>query len=395
MAGPRLHRNQIRFSSYSWVTLSPKPLLFLALFLGIVSLIAGCKKAPAHLSPSQIHSITQELAAAASSVTPPGTIVRTHRSSSAGSVGKSQSADSLYVGLAGDISDASTRATLTNLVQALDAVATRNHLMQVPPVQSGNILRFSLQRSGIATHTIEIASGAGIPSSSENTGEKKSGAARLAIILDDLGNDRSAADAIFALSCPLTLSVLPNHPHSVEIAEEAHRRGYEVMLHLPMESVGNRELQEPQELRPGMPSPEVAALVDQFLQNVPDVAGVNNHQGSQATSDLALMSELMPVLRDRHLFYIDSRTTASTVAYDVAQHAGVHSAFRNVPFLDDVVEVSAIRKQLELALRGAHDKGEAIAIGHPHPATLEALREMLPKAQAQNIRLVFASDLVH
>ncbi|HEX8765873.1 MAG TPA: divergent polysaccharide deacetylase family protein, partial [Candidatus Acidoferrum sp.] len=123
--------------------------------------------------------------------------------------------------------------------------------------------------------------------------------------------------------------------------------------------------------------------------------GVNNHQGSGATSDTALMRELMPVLRDRHLFYIDSRTTAATVAYETAQSSRVPSAFRNVPFLDDVTEVAAVRKQLELAFDGAREKGEAVAIGHPHPATLEALREVLPNAQAQGVRLAFASELVH
>jgi hypothetical protein len=107
------------------------------------------------------------------------------------------------------------------------------------------------------------------------------------------------------------------------------------------------------------------------------------------------MSELMPVLSDHHLFYVDSRTTAATVAYDTAQNFGVRSAFRNVPFLDDVPEVGAVKKQLELALRGAREKGEAIAIGHPHPATLKALREVLPQAQAQGVRLVFVSELVH
>jgi len=218
--------------------------------------------------------------------------------------------------------------------------------------------------------------------------------ARLAIIIDDLGGDRAAADAVFALGYPLTVSVLPNHEHSMDVAKEAHRRGFQVMLHLPMRSVAN-ETREAQELRPGMPAPEVAALLDQFLQNVPDAAGVNNHQGSQATADTALMDELMPVLRDRHLFYVDSRTTAATVAYDTAQDFGVRSAFRNVPFLDDVAEVAAVRKQLELALRGAREKGEAVAIGHPHPATLQALREVLPQAQGQGVRLVLTSELAH
>lgn len=217
---------------------------------------------------------------------------------------------------------------------------------------------------------------------------------RLAIIVDDLGNDRSAAEAIFALSCPITLSVLPNHPHSAEIAEEARRRGYQVMLHLPMQSVG-KDKPESQELRPGMSPSDVATLIDQLLRTVPDAAGVNNHQGSQSTADLQLMDELMPVLRRRNLFYVDSRTTAATIAYDTAQRLGVPSGFRNTPFLDDVPELAPVRRQLQLALRRALDKGEVIAIGHPHPATLQALKEILPEAKTRGVRLVYASELVH
>ena len=218
--------------------------------------------------------------------------------------------------------------------------------------------------------------------------------AKLAIILDDLGSDRRAAKEVFDLPFPLTISVLPNHEHSAEIAQEAERRGYQVMLHLPMQAVFT-EKPEARELRAGMPAADLSKLVNEFLEDVPGAVGVNNHQGSQATSDAKLMRELMPVLRDHHLFYIDSRTTAATVAYEAAQSSEVPSAFRNVPFLDDVEEVRAVRKQLELALRGAREKGEAVAIGHPHPATLQALREVLPKTKAEGVRLAFASELVH
>ena len=217
---------------------------------------------------------------------------------------------------------------------------------------------------------------------------------RLAIILDDLGNDRAAAEAIFALSCPITLSVLPNHPHSAEIAEEARRRGYEVMLHLPMQSVG-KDKPESQELRPGMSTADVGSLINDLLRSVPDAAGVNNHQGSQSTADTQLMDELMPVLRQHNLFYVDSRTTAATIAYDTAQRLGVPSGFRNTPFLDDVPELAPVRRQLHLALRKAQEKGEVIAIGHPHPATLQALKEVLPDAKTQGVQLVYASELVH
>jgi uncharacterized protein len=216
---------------------------------------------------------------------------------------------------------------------------------------------------------------------------------KLAILLDDLGSDREAAEAIFALGEPLTISVLPFHAHSTEIAEEAERRGIEVMLHLPMQAVGN-EKPEAQQLHAEMNAEEVGRELRKMLENVPNAVGVNNHEGSLATTDARLMAELMPLLKERGLFFVDSRTTAATVAFDAAEQAGLRSGYRNVPFLDDVEDVTAIRKQLELAMRGAEEKGAAIAIGHPHKETLEALKEMLPRAAARGVQLVFVSEVV-
>ena len=216
---------------------------------------------------------------------------------------------------------------------------------------------------------------------------------RLAIIIDDVASDPATVDEIFALSYPLTLSILPNHLRSTQIAEEAHGRGYQLMLHLPMESQAN-EAPEVRELRSGMNTTEVAETLDEMLRSVPYARGVNNHQGSRATSDAYLMAELMPLLRARDLFFVDSRTTTATVAYEIAQRDGVRSAFRNVPFLDDIQQESAIRRQLELAIRGAQEKGEAIVIGHPHPETLRVLREVLPHVQSQGVQLVYVTSLV-
>jgi polysaccharide deacetylase 2 family uncharacterized protein YibQ len=357
-------------------------------FLGWAA--AGCKKPePAHPAPAKIHAITRELAAAAKWAAPTGSEIRVAFQAPGANGGVT---DRLDITLFSTGADSATRTQVAKLQQSLSSVATRHGLTEEPSESREGVLLFFL-KSGVRTHAIHIHGGAKASLHAGGPSGPPS-APRLAIIADDLGSDRAAAEAIFALPYPLTISILPNHEHSTEIASEAHRRGYQVMLHLPMQSIAN-ETPEAQELRPGMPATEVSALVEQFLQSVPGVVGINNHQGSQATSDPELMDELMPVLRDRHLFYVDSRTTAATVAFDTAQSFGVRSAFRNVPFLDDVAEVAAVRKQLELALRGAREKGEAIAIGHPHPATLQALREILPRAQAQGIRLVFVSELVH
>ena len=367
-------------------------------FSGTCALISvlsiGCNKKndESRLTPGQIHQLTRDMAAAASSAAPPGTAIKLRQG-----VSSESSANTGYVRIVlknGSSADTS-HAAVTKLLQSLNSAATRDHLTQDPPAQNGDLLQFKLRRAGVPALEIEIVTRSAVPTSfGEKNSSATEGSARLAIIIDDLGSDRAAADAVFALGYPLTVSVLPNHEHSTEIAEEAHRRGLQVMLHLPMQSVAN-ETPEAQELHPGMPAQEVAEVVEQFLENVPNAAGVNNHQGSQATADAALMDELMPVLRDHRIFYVDSRTTAATVAYETAQDFGVRSAYRNVPFLDDIAEVGAVRKQLELALRGAREKGEAVAIGHPHAATLQALREVLPQAQAQGVRLVVASELVH
>jgi uncharacterized protein len=218
------------------------------------------------------------------------------------------------------------------------------------------------------------------------------GGRRLAIILDDMGNDRAEDDAVIALPYPLTVSVLPHLPLSAEIADEAARRGDEVMLHLPMQPDSETTPHETVELRPGMPAKEVQSIFASMLETVPHASGVNNHEGSRATADPQLMDALMPALRDHGLFFIDSRTSASTVAYDTARRYGVRAASRKV-FLDDSLGKRAIEEQVDLAVKDADRDGQAIAIGHPHPETIATLREMLPQLKKHGIQLVFASEL--
>jgi polysaccharide deacetylase 2 family uncharacterized protein YibQ len=364
------------------------------LLLAAALLFWGCKtEQQKRLSPSQVHAVTREMVHASASfgkysgdIAPRLQFDGTHP----------DRVDHLFVALPAGGSDQARRESVARLIQSLDRIGTSHNLTRDVPTSSGALLRLDYRSAGVITNSVHVIA----PTTASATSpeyprrREKTGTAQLAIILDDLGNDRAVADAIFALPYPLTVSVLPHHTHSMDIAEEAHRRGYEVMLHLPMQSVGN-EMPEAHELHPGMTADEIPVLFEQMMQSVPYAAGVNNHQGSQATADPALMEELMPVLQKWNLFYVDSRTTAATVAYDTAQRLGVRSGFRNVPFLDDVAEVAAVRKQLELALRGAKEKGEAIAIGHPHPATLRALSELLPQAGARGVQLVYASDLVH
>jgi len=356
--------------------------------------LAGCGKK--NLSKSELRAITGEIVSAGQRINGhkseiairPELQPAKHASSSA------LAADNIYISL----SDSSQIAAFT---QALNAIA-RKHNLSVTETASSGVIRFDCAFHGARTHTVHVvtplaARGGAVPHASAPSTARQSanaGNPRLAIIIDDLGYDRSAADAVLALGFPLTVSVLPHLPLSGELAEEAQRRGDQVMLHLPMESEADGAKPEDIELRVGMSAAQVDATLAGMLETVPYVAGVNNHQGSRATADPALMQALMPALRQRGLFFVDSRTDAKTVAYDTAERAGVPAASRKV-FLDDVASRDAILKQLALAARDAQRDGFTIAIGHPRPATIAALAEGVPPLEARGIHLVFASELVH
>lgn len=370
------------------------PSIKIAVFFGLLGVcLAGCQKSK-QLPEEEIHRITREFVYAANSMLPRDAEVK-------GEVGAfdkvANSSDRIEIHLAARREADGYPAVVTQLLQKFNGIATARGLTKDPDQKAGqgSVIIVNYRHAGIITHTIHVHLANVDRTRSPQPAEpaERPRTSQLAIILDDLGGDRAAAEAVFAMPYHLTISILPNQMHSAEIAERAHQRGLEVMLHLPMQSVG-REHPEAQELRAGMSKAEVAALVGKFLEEVPGVRGVNNHQGSRSTADARLMAELMPVLKARKLFYIDSRTSAETVAYATAQHCSVRTAFRNVPFLDDIEQVAAVRKQIELAFAGAEKKQGAIAIGHAHPSTLEALKETLPEAERHGVKLVFASELV-
>jgi polysaccharide deacetylase 2 family uncharacterized protein YibQ len=366
----------------------PKIIAFLCI---CAACAGGCNRGrQKRLTEEDIHRITREFVFAANSAAPRGSEVH-------GEVGAfdkvANSSDLVEIHIFTKRHGKDVPPAVVRLIDQLSGIATARGLTP-EQTENGDAIFISYRHAGVITHSVHIHF-AGSTDVSRNSAPQTTydQAPRLAIILDDLGNDSGAAQAVFAMPYPVTISILPNQFHSTEIAQEAQRRGDQVMLHLPMQSVA-KEHAEKQELHRGMSRADISRLVSEFLNEVPGVIGVNNHQGSASTADKKLMAELMPVLREHKLFYVDSRTSAATVAYDTAQRFGVPTAFRNVPFLDDVEDVSAVRKQIEIAIAGASRKKDAIAIGHAHPSTLEALRETLPQAQTHGVKLVFASELV-
>ncbi|HEV2425679.1 MAG TPA: divergent polysaccharide deacetylase family protein [Terriglobia bacterium] len=216
---------------------------------------------------------------------------------------------------------------------------------------------------------------------------------RAAIVIDDLGQDMQRTRALLALPYPLTFSVLPHLPASEETSAAARRAGHEVMLHLPMEPLGDRMSPGQGAILVGMRAPEVARIVESDLESVPGAVGVNNHMGSRATSDSLLMGAVMKELSARRLYFIDSRTAPSTVALEAARRAGIPAFYRSV-FLDDTETVDYTLAQLQTFCSVVERQGMALAIGHPHPTTMAALQKFLPELERDDIELVPASQLV-
>ena len=366
-----------------------RSILSLSILAAAIFFVAGCKKKSAPVSNVAIRNITREFVFAARNASGGRAEVGMRPEFAARQQGKQQAlaADHIYITVPSAKGGGPDRAAHDAIEAELGRVAEFHHLQRVARPGAPGMERFDYLLDGRRTQSIHLIT----PLAKAEVASPASGRSRLAIVIDDLGNDRAQADSLFRLAYPLTISVLPHEANSGEIAEEAHRRGYQVMLHLPMASqAGN--LDEAVELHPGMASAQVESTFVAMLDTVPYAAGVNNHEGSLGTSDQKLMDELMPLLRQHNLFFIDSRTTAATVAETAAHAAGVATTRRNV-FLDDEQSAPAVRKQFELAIRDAREKGSALAIGHPHAATLEVLGEMLPEAERQGVRLVFASDL--
>jgi polysaccharide deacetylase 2 family uncharacterized protein YibQ len=217
---------------------------------------------------------------------------------------------------------------------------------------------------------------------------------RAAIVIDDLGQDPRAPRQLLALPYPLTFSILPRLPYSLETAREAHRAGREVMLHLPMEpEPGPHTSPGEQPIRTGMTPEDMKRILVSDLASVPYAVGVNNHMGSRATTRLPLMASLMEDLAEHHLYFVDSRTTPDTVALETARRQGIPAFYRSV-FLDDTETLAYTLEQLRELCRVVELQGVALAIGHPYPTTLTALAKFLPELERVDIQLVPPSQLV-
>ncbi|MGE0650454.1 MAG: divergent polysaccharide deacetylase family protein [Alphaproteobacteria bacterium] len=215
----------------------------------------------------------------------------------------------------------------------------------------------------------------------------------IGVVIDDLGLDRKRTERSLKLPAPVILAFLPYAHNLTDQTARARAGGHEILVHVPMEPEGEYVDPGPNVLRTGQGSAEIRTRLDWALSRFSGFVGINNHMGSKFTSDRAAMDVVAGELKARGLLFLDSRTAGTTVGYKRARAAGVPTATRRV-FLDRDPARAAIDAELSRLEALARKEGKAIAIGHPHDATLDALDAWLPTLRAKGLQLAPVSALV-
>ncbi len=216
---------------------------------------------------------------------------------------------------------------------------------------------------------------------------------RVALIIDDVGTVRRPADAMLEVPARLTWAVLPFTPYAEEYIQAAKERGFEIILHLPMEPIDRRNNPGPGVIKGEWTETEIIEQLEVNLNQVPGAVGVNNHMGSAGTADERLMDIILKYIKDKNIFFVDSMTSDRSVGEVVARRHQVSFNKRDV-FIDNQEDIKSKKRALRELMKIALKKGEAIGIGHVRDGTAEAIIEMLPEFEKAGIEIVPVSELI-
>ncbi len=214
----------------------------------------------------------------------------------------------------------------------------------------------------------------------------------IAIVIDDLGHSEREFARVLSLGLGITLAFLPYAERAPELAQQARQEGFEILVHMPMEPSNSSTDPGPNALLTGLSEEELKRRLDHNLTRFSGYVGVNNHMGSKFSQHRRAMSLVLAELNSRGLLYLDSVTVSSTVGARLAEASRMPHASRDI-FIDHLVERSYIERQLSLLEHVAHRSGHAVAIGHPHKETIEALMRWLPEARKRGFEFVPISTI--
>lgn len=231
-------------------------------------------------------------------------------------------------------------------------------------------------------------------SEAPNTQNRK----HVAIVIDDFGNDMKGTDEILSLPIPLTVAVMPFLSTTKKDAELAHKKGHEVILHLPMEPLhGKKSWLGPGAITSNLSNKEVRERVIKAIEDVPYAVGMNNHMGSKITSDPRIMRIILEVCQEKGLYYLDSKTTGKSVVEKLANELGV-PYLENELFIDEQYTTSHIVKQANLLLSRIENDTDIIAIGHVGIAgekTASVLKQYVPKVKEKAQPVTLSELFIH
>lgn len=203
-------------------------------------------------------------------------------------------------------------------------------------------------------------------------------AGNLTFVFDDAGHNLDQLEYFLRLPFPCTIAVLPGLRYSSESARRIRKAGKQVILHQPMQSVDLHINPGPGAVTPGLSAEQIKNIVRKNLEEIWPVAGMNNHEGSLMTADEAAMSAVLDVVAEKHIFFLDSRTTARSVVAKVAKEKNM-AVWERAIFIDNDKSRAAMETQIKKGLSIARQKGSAIMIGHVFTVELaELLTEMYP-----------------
>jgi polysaccharide deacetylase 2 family uncharacterized protein YibQ len=261
------------------------------------------------------------------------------------------------------------------------SLSTLGKTVSIQSSETAESLRLEIRVLNRVTHQLTF-----VPSPPSTL--KAAGRPKIAIVIDDLGSKDKISQELLRWDLPITFAILPFTPFSKRLAGEAHRQGKEVILHLPMEPQGYPQI------RPGegvllqeMDARRLLRQLSKDIEAVPYITGVSNHMGSRLMEDPEKIRIIFLELKRRGLFFLDSRTTAQTIGLQVAQSVGLKAIERTV-FIDHSSTEEDIKGQLEQLIQVSLSRGKAIGIGHPHPSTIKAIKEMIPKMKEKGIEIV-------
>jgi polysaccharide deacetylase 2 family uncharacterized protein YibQ len=255
---------------------------------------------------------------------------------------------------------------------------------------------FEKSRNSMPDFQFEIYPEKEIPLPKEKKSPKKTPpekSPRIALIVDDIGYDRAVVKKFLSLNLPITFSILPKSPFTKSIIKEARKKHVEIMLHQPMEPFEYPRINPgPGTLLTNMTPDELVQQLIQNLEEMPFVSGINNHMGSKMTASASQMRQIFSVLKQRKLFFVDSRTTEKTICRPSAGLLQIPFGERDI-FVDHFQESDFIKKQLYELVRIATTHGDAIGIAHPYTKTYQVLKSALPDLK-QKVRFVPVSEVV-